>query len=76
MRPNNRRRNRGQAMVEYSMLNFVLILALVMASQVRMLPGPSGTMGQTGKVNVIEAFLYAYQTYYDSFYFVLNMPFP
>ena len=26
--------------------------------------------------NVIEMFLDAYQIYYDSYYFVLNLPFP
>lgn len=68
------RQQRGQAMVEYSVINFVLVIGLVMFSQVRMLPG--GTEQHMGKQNIIEAFLAAYQIYYDSFYFVLNMPFP
>lgn len=74
--PQSRKLQRGQAMLEYSVLNFVLIVGLCMATQVKMLPGAAGTHGQTGKVNIMEAFLASYQTYYDSFYFVLNMPFP
>ena len=61
-------------MVEYSVLNFVLIVGLVLFSQVKMIPGP--VEQHQNKQNIIEAFLAAYQTYYDSFYFVLNMPFP
>ena len=68
-----RRAERGQAMVEYSMLNWVLVLALVVGCSVRMIPSPAGG-GRP--MNVIEMFLWAYQTYYDSFYFVLNLPFP
>ena len=72
------RRPRGQAMVEYSVINWVLVVALVLAAQVRMIPGPRGTMsdGVTPQKNLIELFLEAYQTYYDSYYFVLNLPFP
>lgn len=64
-------RRRGQAMLEYSIINWVLIVALVIGVTVKMDIDGSGT----GK-NVIEMFLEAYQIYYDSFYFVLNMPFP
>ena len=71
------RLSRGQAMVEYSMLNWVLIVGLVLACQVRMIPGPKGVMGDgSAQKNLIELFLEAYQTYYDSYYFVLNLPFP
>ena len=65
-------------MVEYSMINWVLIVALVIASQVKMIPGPRGKQGDgiTDSKNLIELFLEAYQTYYDSYYFVLNLPFP
>jgi hypothetical protein len=69
-----RRSERGQAMLEYSILNWVLVVGLLLGSTVRMIPGPPETNGMP--VNLIELFLYAYQAYYDSFYFVLNMPFP
>lgn len=68
--PRRRRQTRGQAMVEYSVINFLLIVALIAAGSVRMVPTGSG------HINVVDAFLRAYQTYYDSFYFVLNLPFP
>ena len=71
------RLSRGQAMVEYSMLNWVLIVGLVLAMEVHMIPGPRGVQGDaTPSKNLIELFLEAYQTYYDSYYFVLNLPFP
>lgn len=69
-----RRAERGQAMLEYSMLNWVLVVGLVLGASVRMIPGPPGYSDRP--LNVIEMFLWAYQTYYDSFYFVLNLPFP
>ena len=69
-RPQLRRRHpRGQAMVEYSFLNWILIFMLIVAMSVDV-----GTGKQ--KMNVIDAFLRAYQVYYDSYYFVLNLPFP
>lgn len=64
------RGQRGQAMIEYSMINWLLIVGLVLGTTVRIVPD-----GNRGK-NVIELFLEAYQIYYDSFYFVLNLPFP
>lgn len=64
-----RRQSRGQAMVEYSFINYILVLALVVMMTVNFEKD-----GQ--KMNVIDAFLRAYQIYYDSFYFVLNLPFP
>jgi hypothetical protein len=74
---------RGQSMVEYSMINWVLIVGLVLASTVRVIPGPKqdtagGVAASVGRqpMNLIELFLTAYQTYYDSYYFVLNLPFP
>jgi hypothetical protein len=69
-KPRCRRGQRGQAMVEYSMINWLLVVALVLGSTVRIIP-----IG-AAKGNVIDLFLTAYQTYYDSFYFVLNSPFP
>ncbi len=72
-----KRLSRGQAMVEYSMLNWVLIVGLVLACEVRMIPVSKGVMGDgSQQKNLIELFLEAYQTYYDSYYFVLNLPFP
>ncbi|MHB8878876.1 MAG: hypothetical protein ACYC8T_34680 [Myxococcaceae bacterium] len=68
-----RRQRRGQAMLEYSMLNWVLIVGLVLASTVKILPGAKDVDHPR---NLIEMFLDSYQTYYDSFYFVLNLPFP
>lgn len=58
-------------MVEYSILSWVLLVALMLFSTVRILPGPND-----GHKNVIETFLEAYQTYYDSHFYVLNLPFP
>lgn len=76
----NHRRARGQAMVEYSIINWVLIVALVLGVSVKIFPNPGDTTGdgqiQAQKRNVIEMFLDAYQSYYNSFYFVLNLPFP
>lgn len=65
--------SRGQAMVEYSVINFVLIMMLCLVSTARVFPG---TATGTLRRNVIELFLDAYQVYYDSYYFVLNLPFP
>jgi uncharacterized protein (UPF0333 family) len=66
-----RRRQRGQAMVEYSMINWVLVIALIIGASVRIDWG--GTQEQK---NVFDLFLEAYQIYYDSYFFVLNLPFP
>jgi hypothetical protein len=65
-----RRRQRGQAMVEYSMINWVLVVALIISASVRI------DWGGPQKENIFDMFLKAYQVYYDSYYFVLNMPFP
>ncbi|EPX59622.1 hypothetical protein D187_002783 [Cystobacter fuscus DSM 2262] len=64
-----RRARRGQAMVEYSFINWVLVFGLIVMMSVDLGNGKE-------KMNVIDAFLRAYQIYYDSFYFVLNLPFP
>ena len=78
-----RRQTRGQAMIEYSMINWVLIVGLILSSTVRIIPGPKqdttgGVAATVGRqpMNLIELFLVAYQTYYDSYYFSLNLPFP
>ena len=60
---------RGQAMVEYSFINWILVMGLIVLMSVNLGNGDE-------KMNVIDAFLRAYQIYYDSFYFVLNLPFP
>jgi len=65
-----RRLQRGQAMVEYSMVNWILIVALIISSSVRM------DWGGAQKQNIFDLFFEAYQIYYDSYYFVLNLPFP
>jgi hypothetical protein len=65
-----RRGQRGQAMVEYSMINWILIVALIISSSVKM------DWGGAQKQNIFDLFLEAYQVYYDSYYFVLNLPFP
>jgi len=64
-----RRARRGQAMVEYSFINYVLVLGLMVSLTINFGSGEQ-------KVNIIHAFMRAYQVYYDSFYFVLNLPFP
>ncbi len=65
-----RRAARGQAMLEYSMINWLLVVALVVGASVRI------RWTEDRQSNVIDLFLEAYQIYYDSYYFVLNLPFP
>jgi hypothetical protein len=67
--PLRRRPPRGQTLVEYSFLTYVLILGLIVLMTVHF-----EKEGQ--RMNVIDAFLRAYQIYYDSFHFLLNLPFP
>lgn len=66
---------RGQAMVEYSMLNWVLLVGLMMASTVKIIPGPQERFAGN-KVNILDAFLFAAQSYLESVAYVLNQPFP
>jgi hypothetical protein len=61
------RKRRGQAMVEYSAINWLIAMALCLSLSSKVFPG---------RKNLIELFLDAYQVYYDSYYFVLNLPFP
>jgi len=70
-----RNRRRGQAMVEYSVINFVLVMVLCLSATARVFPSPRHRPNDPQK-NLIELFLDAYQVYYDSYYFVLNLPFP
>lgn len=69
----SRMKNRGQALLEYSLLNLTVIVCLTLGATIRIIPAPAWI---GGRMNVIDAFLYAYQRYYDSFYFVLNAPLP
>jgi len=69
-KPRATRRQRGQAMMEYSMINWVLVVALVIGATVKI------KWTEDKQSNVIDLFLEAYQTYYDSYYYVLNLPFP
>jgi hypothetical protein len=72
-RKGRRARSRGQAMVEYSIINVLLILALMISGSVRAIPSP--VLGGA-RMNVFEVMLWAYHTYYDGIYLVLNSPFP
>jgi hypothetical protein len=67
MKTSRRRSARGQAMVEYSAINWFIALALCLSLTSQVFPG---------RKNLIELFMDAYQVYYDSYYFVLNLPFP
>ena len=64
MRP----RIRGQAMVEYSIILWILVSFLLL--------GLSVPLPISSHKNLIEVFMDAYQSYYDSFYFALDLPFP
>lgn len=66
-------------MVEYSIINWLLVVGLILASTVRVIPGPQvgiSESAQLPKSNLIEVFLAAYQNYYDSHYYILSLPFP
>ena len=58
---------RGQAMLEYSFITWLLAFLLVVGGSIKF-PG----MGKS----VLDLFIESYNIYYDSFYFVLNLPFP
>lgn len=73
--PRSRASARGQNMVEYSVINFVLAAGLLMASTVRLIPGPQERFAG-GKMNILEALLWSMQIYLDGFAYVLNQPFP
>ncbi|MBX7115004.1 MAG: hypothetical protein K1X64_11810 [Myxococcaceae bacterium] len=78
-RQSRRALTRGQAMVEYSIINWLLIVGLVLASTVRVIPGPQVGISESGRLpntNLIEVFLSAYQNYCDSYYYILSLPFP
>ncbi len=69
------RRRRGQALVEYSMITWILVAGLLFLSSAPIfkstVPG-----GQVRNRNVIEMMLEAYQRYYDGFFLVLTAPYP
>lgn len=67
----SRRFRRGQAMVEYSVINWLLAVGLLLATNVKILPA-----GGNVRENIVDVFLRALQTYQDSIYYVLNLPFP
>jgi len=69
------RRQRGQAMAEYSMLSWVLLVALVFVTTAPIFK-TTVAAGIVQNRNVIEMMLEAYQYYYDSFFLVLSMPYP
>ncbi len=69
------RRQRGQAMAEYSMLSWVLLVALVFVTSAPIFQIPVAP-GIVVHRNIIEMMLEAYQYYYDSFFLVLSMPYP
>ncbi len=69
-----RRARRGQAMVEYSILNGMVAFILLLGLTSPVIPAGASEYG--GNRNLIQLFLEAYQAYYDSYYFVLNLPFP
>lgn len=69
------RRQRGQAMTEYSILTWVLLVALVFVTSAPIFKIPVAP-GIVVHRNIIEMMLEAYQYYYDSFFLVLSMPYP
>ncbi len=65
-----RRRRRGQALLEYSALSWVLVVGLVLGCTVRFIPGPRG------QTNLISLFLTAFQIYLDSLFTILGSAVP
>lgn len=64
------RHPRGQSMLEYSLLNWVLVVALIIGASVKI------RWTEDVQSNVIDLFMRALQQYYNSFYFMLNQPIP
>ena len=64
-------------MVEYSIITWLLVVGLVLSCTVRIIPGPQVSTSTTRPaMSVIELFLYAYQTHYDSYLYSLSLPVP
>ncbi len=66
-----RRSPRGQAMVEYSAINWLLVVALAMMCSVRIIPG-AAAYGRP--MSVIELFLTAFQIHFDTYMYSLTLP--
>jgi hypothetical protein len=62
-------------MVEYSVVTWALAVGLLLSSTVRIIPGPVVGSGTRPPMSLIELFLYAYQTYYDTYLYSLSAPF-
>lgn len=62
-------------MVEYGIINYVLIMGLCFVATVPIFKSPVDA-GNVPNRNVIEMMLDAYQRYYDSFFLVLALPYP
>ncbi len=58
-------------MVEYSIINWLLLGGLLLAVNMRIVP-----TGGDIRRNIFDVFLNAIQVYQDSIYFLLNLPFP
>ena len=65
------RRRLGQAMLEYSLLTWLIAMALFAGPFVRV-PNPKGN----GKTTVFSLLMDAYQIYNNSYYFALCAPMP
>lgn len=71
-----RRLQRGQAMVEYSVITWALVVGLLFSATVRIIPGPREGTAHRPPMSLVELFLYSYQTYYDTYLYSLGLPFP
>jgi hypothetical protein len=60
-------------LVEYAIVTWVLVVALLLGLTLRIIPTPGG---QGRAESVVQLLFDALQQYYSSFYFVLNLPFP
>ena len=60
-------------MIEYSIVNALIVLALTIGVSLRVVPSP---FPGGPRMNVVEIMLWAYHTYYDGIYLVLNSPYP
>jgi hypothetical protein len=67
----SRHHRRGQALIEYSMINWILLAGLLLFATVPIAP----TDGDIRR-NIVDLFLRSLQVYQDSIYYVINLPFP
>lgn len=68
---------RGQAMLEYSIVTWALVVGLMLGCTVHIIPGPrTSTSPARPAMSVVELFLSAYQTQYDSYLYTLSLPVP